>query len=398
MMISCPACHYSREIPVDRIPPRASRVVCPKCGEKFQISPAKFESEPEPENESVDTRHPRGLPSEQPAADQISLVCPHCNASRSMRREMVPERMVRVTCRQCRKNFTFQGKRRQNRSGMIRAELHPVLAAATASEPVVASIRRTALSGLGELFGKSWHTFLQRMPVFIGLNLLTLCLAGLGYLVLIGLTGRLTKLAGGSVFVNMAGEATAMVFVMVMMVWANAAMTYAIVDEDLGVRQSLGYGLQRLGSFLWISLLVWFMIAGGSLLLLVPGLVFTVWFLFAPFVLAREDARGMEALLKSKAYVADRGWAVFGRLLLGGLVVAGIAVALATIPLVGALTGLFLGFFLLVYSAEIQKELAEIKGDISFDCSRGVKLRWLLAGGAGFILAAGLGLVFGGLG
>ena len=406
MIIACPACRHSRDIPAERIPPGPKRVACPKCGEKFRLAPAAPEIKAEPAAPALSPPPLKDLPEKPPkvppdspsAAGPISMVCPHCNVRRSMPREKVPQRSVRVSCPQCRQSFTFHGENLLARKLAAPPELHPVLAAATAARPDPSPIRRKALSGPGALFGKSWRTFLQRLPTFLAINLVIFCLGGLGYLVLTGLTSRLTKLAGGSVVVHAAGGAVSMVFLMVMMVWANAAMTYAIVDEDLGVRQSLGYGLQRLGSFLWISLLVGFMITGGSLLLLIPGLMFTVWFLFAPFILAREDARGMEALLKSKAYVAGRGWPVFGRLLLVGLLTAGISVVLAPIPLLGALTGLFLGFFLLVYYAEIQKELAEIKGDISFDCSRGVKLRWLLAGGCGFVLAAGLGLVFGGLG
>jgi len=390
MNLSCPACRYSREVPAGRIPPGTKRVACPKCGEKFQLP------QPEPESPPEEVS-PAMVPDLAPAASgTVTLACPHCNARRSLPREKVPQRMVQVTCRQCRQSFTFQGGRAPSREAVPGKDLHPVLAASAAPDPEPTP--RYALSGLGELFGKSWRTFLKRFPVFIGISLLTFGLAGLGYFLLTGVTERLTRLAGGSPLVHASGSAVTIIFVMGVMTWINAAMTYAIVDEDLGVRQSLGYGLQRLGSFLWVSLLVWFMIAGGSLLLLIPGLVFSVWFLFAQFILAREDARGMDALLKSRAYVAGRGWPVFGRLLLGGLLVAGISVVLAPIPLLGSLVGLLLGFFLLVYYAEIQKQLAEIKGDISFDCSRGVKLRWLLAGCCGFVLAAGLGLTLGGLG
>lgn len=37
MRISCPECHFSREIPDERVPSQASLATCPKCGAKFHF-------------------------------------------------------------------------------------------------------------------------------------------------------------------------------------------------------------------------------------------------------------------------------------------------------------------------------------------------------------------------
>ncbi|MCK4535381.1 MAG: zinc-ribbon domain-containing protein [Desulfuromonadales bacterium] len=392
MKLSCPSCGFSKDIPSDRIPPGTKRVACPNCHEKFSLEGAM------PAPRPVAVPAPLSPPQEKPAADQITMVCPHCNARRNMPREKIPQRAVRVNCPQCRKVFTFHGDRMQGKDVLVRPEQHPVLAITPATEAEPESTRRATLSNLGELFAKSWQTFIQRVMTLVGINLLALVLAGLGYLLLGGLANWLEGLTGGSVLSNVAVLTLMTIYSLIVIAWLGAAVTYAIVEEDLGVRQSLGYGLQRLWSFLWVSLLVWFIISGGYLLFFIPGLLFTTWFLFAQFIMAREDIRGMEALLKSKEYVSGHGWAVLGRILLVGVVVGAISIPLAFIPILGGLASLLLGFFLMVYYAEILKELTEIKGNITFDCSRGVKTRWMLVGGAGYLVTLAAGLALGEIG
>ena len=43
MLIICPKCEYSREVPEDRIPAQARWATCPKCGHKFEIKAPKRE-------------------------------------------------------------------------------------------------------------------------------------------------------------------------------------------------------------------------------------------------------------------------------------------------------------------------------------------------------------------
>jgi hypothetical protein len=159
-------------------------------------------------------------------------------------------------------------------------------------------------------------------------------------------------------------------------------MTYAIIDESLGVRQALGYGIQRWRSFLWVFFLVGFILYGGYFAFLIPGLLFTVWFIFAQFVLADEEIGGMDALLMSRAYVRGHGWEVCGRLLL----LFALNMLISFIPFIGLLLSLVLGPFFLIYAHEIYRDLREIKDDVAVDCSRGQKAKWLLAGAAGYLV------------
>jgi len=399
LTLSCPACGFTREIPVSLIPAGSKRVACPKCSRKFPLPTTVSESPLS--SASLPSAEPARFPDNPPLTPtEIRLICPHCNAKRSVPLEKVPQRVARVTCPQCRKSFAFQGDRVRARQTLVRPEQHPVLAMSSAvAEPEPEVAEREVLSGIGELFAKSWRTFVRRLPALIAISLLVLVLAGLGYLLLIKLTSQAAGVRGGwHGPARLAVTAVMTLYTMLVLSWTGAAATYAIVDQELGAWQALAYGLQRIGSFLWVLLLSWFIVTGGYLLFFVPGLLFTLWFIFAAFVLAREDTRGMEALLKSRAYVSGFGRAVLGRIVLGAVIVGMISAVSVFLPVLGGLACLPLGFFLLAFYAELFQELTEIKRTLSFDCSRGVKTRWLLAGGAGFIFALGLALVIGGLG
>jgi uncharacterized membrane protein len=108
-----------------------------------------------------------------------------------------------------------------------------------------------------------------------------------------------------------------------------------------------------------------------------PGVIFAVWFFFAPFVFIDEDVRGMNALLKSKEYVRGRWFGVCLRLLAIWL----IAVLVASIPIVGQVLALFLIPFSFVYTFLLYKDLKALMGnDMAFEPARRAKVGVLATG------------------
>ncbi|MFA5954136.1 MAG: hypothetical protein WC817_01185 [Patescibacteria group bacterium] len=66
--------------------------------------------------------------------------------------------------------------------------------------------------------------------------------------------------------------------------------------------------------YLWVSILSGLLMLGGVLLLVVPGIILSVWFILALYVVVSEDRHGFTALLASREYVRGRWWAVAGRI------------------------------------------------------------------------------------
>ncbi len=97
--------------------------------------------------------------------------------------------------------------------------------------------------------------------------------------------------------------------------WFALSLVFYVANSANGISIAMQKARKRFFSYLWVVILVMLIIWFGYLLVFIPAIVFAVWFSFSAFVLAQEDARGMNALLKSKEYVKGNWWRVFGMLL-----------------------------------------------------------------------------------
>lgn len=97
---------------------------------------------------------------------------------------------------------------------------------------------------------------------------------------------------------------------------AHTALIYAVSAETpLGVGAACRAAWRRLLSYWWLQFLAGFVLFGGLILFLVPGVFLAVGFSIALFVFMVEDRKGIAALRASRAYVRGRWWNVLWRLL-----------------------------------------------------------------------------------
>ena len=87
------------------------------------------------------------------------------------------------------------------------------------------------------------------------------------------------------------------------------------VDPDASLR----FGLKRIASVMWVSIIVGLGVGAASIFLLVPGVyLYVAWAVSVPVLLA-EDLRGTHALGRSRALVRGRFWPCLGVLALSFL-------------------------------------------------------------------------------
>jgi len=238
------------------------------------------------------------------------------------------------------------------------------------------------LSGIGELFRRSWEIYRSRIGVLLPVYLLSIVIflavfgAGVGVSLVAGLLAQSTR---GPVIVL--GTLAGFIAAMVAFFWALAALTFAVVDQKIGVREAFGKGWERIMAFAWLYFLSGFIITGGYFLLIIPGLIFMVWFVFGQFILAEEDQRGMQALLKSKEYVKGQWFGVLGRLVVVWLVSAG----LGMIPFIGPLLSLLFVPFIVIYLYLLYQDLKASNREPIYSVSAGAKLKWVGAGALGYV-------------
>ena len=239
------------------------------------------------------------------------------------------------------------------------------------------------LAGIGDLLGRAWAIYKERMwtliavgcaAVFLPLVSLAIPL-GLGYVIwssvpdlkaVIMVVSLLLALAGAVWFGN----------------WGMSAFLTAVVDEQCGVKEAFRQGRPKTLAHAWLGALTGLIVTGAYLLLAIPGVIFTVWFFFAPFVFIEEDGRGMNALLKSKEYVRGRWFGVCLRLIAIWLILA----LISSIPIAGQVLALFLIPFGFIYTFLMYKDLKALMGDRAFQPAKRAKIGVLATGTVGYLL------------
>jgi hypothetical protein len=97
---------------------------------------------------------------------------------------------------------------------------------------------------------------------------------------------------------------------------ATAAAYRLVADAYLGravdADASLRFGLRRLASVMWVSLLFGLGVFAGLVFLIVPGIFVTVAWAIATPVLLAENLRGSKAIGRSRALVRGRWWPCAG--------------------------------------------------------------------------------------
>ena len=246
------------------------------------------------------------------------------------------------------------------------------------------------LLGIRELLTRTWAVYKRRMKPLILIALATVLLPalafapffGLGFVVALSFPGLKAGITAGGILLGI----TAAIWVAN---WALSAFLVAVIDEQCGVKEAFMRGKPKILGHLWLATLTGIILTGAHLFFVIPGIILTVWFFAAPFVFMNEDVRGMDALLKSKAYVQGKWVAVAVRL----LAVWFISLLLSTIPVVGQLAALFMVPFSVVYTFLLYKNLRD-SGEITFQPSRREKMGVVATGALGYALPVVLVLAF----
>ncbi len=352
LTVSCPACGFSRVIPAEQVPEDPRRVTCPRCKEVFIFTkPVPLETGTEASvtgdsgpSSSGPQGQPPSSPDSSPASPDFSDALPGSNTSPAPDEESPPP-------------------------------------------PAAAS-----LTDIGELFRQSWELFKKRFATLVLLYLLTLVAVFIPVAVATGLSFFMSGIVG-----------VAALFIMVPLgvlvgigcaLWCYGGFLCAVVDDTLTLENALSRGKGLILPLAWVFLLIGFIVTGGYLLFIIPGILFTVWFFFAQFVLTGEGVRGMEALLKSREYVRGQWVDVALRLLL----IWAVSIVVGAVPFFGPILSLIFFPFVMIFHYLIYRDLRAIKGDIPYPCGTGDKLRWPGVALLGWILVpALLFLLFGSL-
>lgn len=188
--------------------------------------------------------------------------------------------------------------------------------------------------------------------------------------------------------------------------WSTAALLCAIKNEtgNISAIEAYRQSAKKLLSYILLVILLSFIVFGGFLLAVIPGVVFFIWFSLASVILIIEDEGIIASLLKSKEYVRHRWLSIAWRHIFVIVVVAftvaftDIVVIDSIITAIGLSSGiaegyssLFVAPLVIIYSFLVYQYLkhGEPK-DISSITPVKTKIIFILAGAIGMPIVASL--------
>ncbi len=234
------------------------------------------------------------------------------------------------------------------------------------------------LIGIQDLFKNSFYFFKKHFNA-----LLPLSLVSVGIVLAFGLV--LGVIAGGSgLWLALAREKVALLIaiilfitlgavliiaVFVFQILAQATVVWAIIlgdkNKKIEFKKVWQEVFQKGKSIILVNSLVALAVLGGYVLLIIPGIIFSIWFSLSIFILLTEKKKGREALRASKILVSGYFWPLILRTLILTLAVSLVSMVLSLIPLVGSLANMAITLFILpfsnIYFYFIYKDLKRIK-------------------------------------
>lgn len=169
-----------------------------------------------------------------------------------------------------------------------------------------------------ELLKESWEIFIAGFKTYAGIMLIpnVLTLLPIALILGSGATFDPGYFQGAGAIQEIILFLLVITIVLFFQIWGYLALIHAVQESTtgLGILEAYRLAGPKLPSFFWLSSLMGIIVFAGFLLLVVPGILFLVWFALAPYVLVGESLKGFDALSRSKQYVKGRGLEVFWRL------------------------------------------------------------------------------------
>lgn len=182
--------------------------------------------------------------------------------------------------------------------------------------------------GFGDLFGRSWDIFRSKFGLLVGLAFVFSFLPNLIYG--FWMSGREDVWAGdvvpsvAEVWSEVAVGVPAVVVLSVLSIFMTVCVVYLLNVKSKRV-MSFGEAVKGGSNYLWsgilLSLLLFVFLVPLFILLIVPGIIFGVYWVFAYNALIIDKTSVRKALTKSHEVAKGKWWRVFGYFILYGLIV-----------------------------------------------------------------------------
>lgn len=233
------------------------------------------------------------------------------------------------------------------------------------------------------IWKRAWAIYRKRMGTFMRIAAVSAVVAAINYAIVE------SRIWGWS-------------YISIIFLWLGVIpVTFAYIyategGESVGFSEAFRRALKKFPQAIWLSIISFVIVFGMSFYLLIPGIIFGGWFIFAKYVLALENQGGMNALFYSREYVRGRWWTAVGYFLFPVLIV----VAILIIPyvvfsvlklsylrdIVNIVVGFFVGPVTAIYMYTVYAAFKATSGKISVKTNIGRKVKYIITALAGVVI------------
>jgi uncharacterized membrane protein len=177
---------------------------------------------------------------------------------------------------------------------------------------------------VGSAISFGWETFKKRPWFFVGASVVI----AIAYIVAGAISGGIDALLGGSAE-EPTGVGSVFNYVLGMLISMGVTAFYlAAHDSPDTVELSALWHPQPFWKFLGTSILVTVVVAVGFVLLIVPGIIAMLFFLFSTFIVIDRGLGPIEAMKESMRITEGYRWPLLGFIILLALIMMAGAIAL----------------------------------------------------------------------
>jgi hypothetical protein len=216
---------------------------------------------------------------------------------------------------------------------------------------------------IGELFKKSWALYKTRwlkmllMGLIGGIGSIVIgALGGLGAFTVFRLGNNQTTFNLTTVLIGLIG----VLLLIVLNLWIHLALMYMVKEEyaQNSIWDTLMMVWDKMGGYSWVVILKGLTILVGCIALIVPGIIFAVWFAFSQYAFVIDNKHGKAALRFSRELVRGYWWPLCGRIVVLGVV----ALLISMLTRIGFLiNALIIVPFSIVYLYTMYEDLKRVK-------------------------------------
>lgn len=229
------------------------------------------------------------------------------------------------------------------------------------------------LLGPSELIKQSVEIFKAHYRTFLSISLVGAILSlliGIGTAQFFGQSGQQFETKPDWLTPGI-GLAILVVVLLVVFVslWLELAIYKAAFNPQMPMGEIFSSVVHKIGPLLVIGLLTGLIILGGFILLIIPGIIFAIWYSLAPIILIDEGTKGWSALKRSRDLVKGHGIDVFLRFLVIVIILIVLSLPARFVfdpnslvdDIYNAVISLITGPLVALYTVQLYKNLKEIK-------------------------------------